>query len=93
MTKIAREKQLDSKALALPDRLRRKKTTAKNDAETVTVKLGGGKEVSEIELDYKKLKITKKDALLLAEEIKIATNRALDKYTQSVSREIEKLGK
>jgi len=93
MTKIAREKQLDSKALALPDKLRKKKTTGKNDAETVTVKLTGGKEVFEIDLDYKKLKLTKKDALLLAEEIKAAANRALEKYTESVSREIEKLEK
>lgn len=93
MTKIAREKQLDSKALALPDRLRKKKTTGKNDAETVIVKLTGGKEIAEIELDYKKLKLTKKDSLLLAEEIKIATNSALEKYSQAVSREIEKLGK
>lgn len=89
--KTAREKQIDSKALALPDRLRKKKTTGKNEEETVEVEISGGREINSIEINYRKLKITKKDADLVSEEIKKAINDGLLKYQKTVEREIEKI--
>lgn len=88
---VDRTKFLSSQAEALEDRLKRSSSSGKNEAETVRVQLRGGRRVSKIELDAKKLGLSKDQAKEITEAFQEATNAALDKYSSNVSRSIDKI--
>lgn len=88
---VDRSKFLSSQAEALEDRLRRSSSSGKNKEETVRVQLRGGRRISKIEIDAKKLGLNKEQVKELTEAFQEATNAALDKYSSNVSRSIDKI--